>query len=229
MAINSFNVERMRQQWIEKNFISFEDFLVDADAEQIQQYYFNKPADYWDLAIYPDQNNLSAAYPIYRCKPGDPSIPERLKYIRELNDQNQFSYTYRRTEDHHYNLEVFKSAEFIKALEYITGYSGITLDPNYTFMNCYEEGHYNGLHTDGVNGRIAFVYHLSKNWKPWNGGLFVRMDWDWKNADAIVVPKFNNLVMFNVFGNAASGAPHFVTEIAQGCKNKRISFTGWYK
>jgi hypothetical protein len=31
--------------------------------------------------------------------------------------------------------------------------------------------------------------------------------------------------MFDVEG----GAPHLVTEIAQGVNNKRISFTGWYQ
>jgi Rps23 Pro-64 3,4-dihydroxylase Tpa1-like proline 4-hydroxylase len=76
-----------------------------------------------------------------------------------------------------------------------------------------------------MNGRIAFVFHISQDWNVWDGGLFMGMDWDWKTITKVVVPPFNTLTMFDV----SNGMPHYVSEVAQNCDNKRISFTGWYQ
>ncbi len=98
-----------------------------------------------------------------------------------------------------------------------------------TFVSCYTAGDFNGPHTDGDNGRLAFVYHLSKNWKPEYGGLFLRMEDDFQTVNKVVVPPFNSLTIFDTKGHGTSGTPHLVTEIAQACTNKRIGFTGWYQ
>ena len=49
-----------------------------------------------------------------------------------------------------------------------------------------------------MNGRIAFVFHISQDWNVWDGGLFMGMDWDWKTITKVVVPPFNTLTMFDV-------------------------------
>jgi len=151
-----------------------------------------------------------------------------MAYSLKVNDEVNFSYFYRRTEDYHPLLNCFAEDWFIKKLEYITGYENLQFNWDMTFISNYGPGHYNGPHTDGSNGRIAFVFHLSKDWKPWNGGLFLRMDHEWTKADAVISPSFNKFAMFNVFGDGY-GAPHLVTEVAQGCTNRRISYTGWYQ
>jgi Rps23 Pro-64 3,4-dihydroxylase Tpa1-like proline 4-hydroxylase len=76
---------------------------------------------------------------------------------------------------------------------------------------------------------VAFVYHLSKDWLPGYGGLFMRMDWDWKTVNKTLSPPFNTLAIFDTSGGDQGGSPHLVSEIAQGCNNKRISYTGWYE
>lgn len=229
IRFNFNNIEELRNKWRSNNAVVIGDLLDERAAQDLWEWYFYQPQEWWDLAIFPDPygHYEEGQYPLYRCKPNDPSIPQRIQHTLECNDRGDFSYMYRRTENYHPHLSAFHHPEFIKALEYITGYDNLGFEENMTFISCYESGHFNGPHTDGMNGRIAFVYHLSQNWKPWNGGLFARMDHDWKNADALIVPGFNKLAIFNVFGDDV-GAPHLVTEVAQGCSNKRISYTGWY-
>jgi len=54
------------------------------------------------------------------------------------------------------------------------------------------------------------------------------MDWDWKTVNKVVTPPFNTLTIFDTKWDGQPGAPHLVSEVAQGCDNKRISYTGWY-
>lgn len=228
--VNWSNIDFYRDNWRNKNAAILDNFFDEHSALELWSYYKNKPDYDYDLAVFPDHFGQyeEGAYPLYRCKPNDPSIPEREAYSRKVNDEGGFSYIYRRTEDYHPLLSVFESREFISKLEYITGYQDLQFTWDMTFISNYGPGHYNGPHTDGMNGRIAFVFHLSKDWRPWQGGLFLRMDDNWDNATAVISPSFNKFAMFNVFGNGY-GAPHLVTEVAQGCTNRRISYTGWYQ
>jgi len=232
LQVNFSNLDYYKEQWQRGNNAVLTDFFDEQSALNLWSYYYNKPDYEYDLAIFPDPNwdgNFEPnVYPLYRCKPGDPSIPSRIAHSLKVNDDGDFSYMYRRTEDYHPLLNCFAEDWFIKKLEYITGYENLQFTWDMTFISNYGPGHYNGPHTDGSNGRIAFVFHLSKDWKPWNGGLFLRMDHEWTRADAVISPSFNKFAMFNVFGDGY-GAPHLVTEVAQGCTNRRISYTGWYQ
>ena len=169
---------------------------------------------------------------MYDAQEGDPSIPERIAHAHEVNNRGEFGYMYYRAsiqrQKLHPYLNIFSTPAFEQYLSQITGHENLKYEDDYTFMNCYEEGHYNGPHTDGNNGRVAFVYHLSKDWLPGYGGLFMRMDWDWKTVNKVVVPPFNTLSIFDTEWQGQKGAPHLVSEVAQGCNNKRISYTGWY-
>jgi hypothetical protein len=55
------------------------------------------------------------------------------------------------------------------------------------------------------------------------------MDWDWKTINKVICPPFNTLSIFDTKWQEQEGAPHLVSEVAQGITNKRISYTGWYK
>jgi Rps23 Pro-64 3,4-dihydroxylase Tpa1-like proline 4-hydroxylase len=56
----------------------------------------------------------------------------------------------------------------------------------------------------------------------------MRMDWDWKTVNKVIVPPFNTLSIFDTTWQDKQGAPHLVSEVAQGIDNRRISYTGWY-
>mgnify|MGYP003859406593 CR=1 FL=1 len=232
--------EPLREQWLKNKVVNITPILPDTIANEVHQYYFNQPRNFWEFPISPDpyfdyvQNEVESPdyYHMYDAKEGDPSIPERIAHAHEVNNRGEFGYMYYRAsvrnQQLHPHLDVFQSKVFSDYLSYITGHTDLKYEADYTFMNCYEEGHYNGPHTDGNNGRIAFVYHLSKDWLPGYGGLFMRMDWDWKTVNKVVVPPFNTLSIFDTEWQGQRGAPHLVSEVAQGCNNKRISYTGWY-
>ena len=230
-------VKPLKEQWSKHKAVNIESIFPDLQVNTIHNYYYNQPDSWWDLILYPDvdfdyeQSRIDNPdyYHMYKTQTGDESIPRRLAHCHSLNDKGEFSYVYRRTNDistqlHPY-LDLFKSEKFRNYLSEITGHKNLEFSEGYSFVSNYESGHYNGPHTDGDNGRIAFVFHLSKDWKPEMGGLFMRMDWDFKTINKAICPPFNTLSIFDV----SNGAPHLVTEVAQGIDNKRISFTGWYQ
>lgn len=220
---------RLKSQFQTTGMVTVSDLLDLASAHHVWKYYYYQANNFWDLALYPDDfNDYGGQYNCYRTKPGDPKIPQLESYIRDLNSKGKFSYIYNRTDSTHQILEIFQSQEFIDIIGYITGYQNLKFDPLWTLVSCYDEGHYNGPHIDGINGRVAFVYHLSKDWLPSYGGLFLELSEDQKDTKKVVMPTFNKLVLLNVKGDA-KGIPHLVTEVSKGCKNKRLAYTGWYQ
>jgi Rps23 Pro-64 3,4-dihydroxylase Tpa1-like proline 4-hydroxylase len=227
------NWDNLREDFSRNNIVIIKDLLKSEIAEYIWSAYFHQDKNFWDLAIYPDKEKKSfqeGGYPVCVCKYNDVKSQEKIKYIRELNNStssNDFTYMYFRTQKNISYLNLWKLKEFKEKISYITEFQDLELHDNMNFVSCYEEGHYNGPHVDGIQGRLAFVYHLSKNWRPWYGGLFLRLDWNWSDVNSIISPPFNALALFNV-DRKNNGSPHLVTEVAQGIKNKRIAYTGWY-
>jgi len=92
-----------------------------------------------------------------------------------------------------------------------------------TFVSRYSENCFLSNHTDDVNGKLAFVCHLTKDWNPDFGGLYLDLR-DQNNIKAIN-PSFNKLVIFEV---TAGSSPHSVTQIVNNSNKERISVSGWY-
>lgn len=229
-------LKTLQRSWANNNVFNWNEFFPDDVANVLHNYYFNKHKDDWDLVVHPDPyfdyGNVGEGNPLteegyyhmFLTKDDDPTLPYRLEFAREAIANDQFAYVYRRINDFHPYLRWFSSEKFIKIVENLTGFKNLEYIPEYSFVSCYEEGHYNGPHTDGDNGRVAMVYHLSKDWKPYYGGVFMKTEWGNEVVTKAVNPPFNTLTMFNVVG----GAPHFVSEVVKGVKNKRIAFTAWY-
>jgi len=180
-------IENLKQQWDQNKVVNIPNLFPTLQANTIHDFYFNQPNDWWDLILYPDPDfdyeqsaiDNPGYYHMYKAKSDDPSIPRREEHCRNINDNGGFSYIYRRTNDlsiqlHPY-LELFQSKHFLDYISSITGYDDLEYSEKSTFVSNYESGHYNGPHTDGSNGRLAFVFHLSKDWKPEMGGLFMRL------------------------------------------------------
>lgn len=88
----------------------------------------------------------------------------------------------------------------------------------------YGSGDHSLPHTDHIGQRtIAYVWHLSKNWKPeWGGGLYWAQE---PLANAYLHASFNTLVLFSVTPHSA----HFVTTVSPHAKEKRLAFNGWWQ
>lgn len=90
----------------------------------------------------------------------------------------------------------------------------------------YRPGFYSLPHTDWAGQRtVAYVWHLSKDWKPeFGGGLY------WCSNDhskAYFHASFNTLVLFGVTTHSS----HFVTTVSPSIppSAKRLTFNGWYQ
>ena len=87
----------------------------------------------------------------------------------------------------------------------------------------YDAGDYSLPHSDWVGQRaVAYVWHLSKEWRPeWGGGLY----WAGRpQSQALYPPTFNTLVLFGVTPTSA----HFVTPVSSRARGLRLSFNGWW-
>lgn len=87
----------------------------------------------------------------------------------------------------------------------------------------YQSGDHSLPHTDWVAQRtVAYVWHLSKNWKPeWGGALYWAQN---DHAVATYPASFNTLVLFSVTTKSA----HFVTTVSPHHKGQRLTFNGWW-
>jgi len=230
--MNLPNFEPLKEEFKKNRAVSITPVLTDEAVKEVHNHYFNKKD--WKYVIYPDFIDHEHYYmPI--ISNDDSSRDNRIKHSRKTLDNGGFAYMYKRTQpssleyDLHPHLKQFFTPNFCQYLSQITGYDNLFTNIGNTFVSCYTSGDFNGPHTDGDNGRLAFVYHLSKNWRVENGGLFFRMEDDFHTVNKVIVPPFNSLTIFDTKGHRSSGTPHLVTEVSQACTNKRIGFTGWYQ
>ena len=89
----------------------------------------------------------------------------------------------------------------------------------------YLPGDHSLPHTDAIahaaehNRQVAFVWHLSRDWRSeWGGALF------WCPTSLYIAPEFNTLVLFNV----GPDTHHFVTTVSPYAQGKRLTINGWW-
>ena len=72
---------------------------------------------------------------------------------------------------------------------------------------------------NGEHRQVAFIWHLTKNWRPtWGGDLF------WCPKNRYIPPSFNTLLLFNV----GKDSLHFVTQVSPFAQAKRLAINGWW-
>ena len=88
----------------------------------------------------------------------------------------------------------------------------------------YRAGDHSLPHTDWVGQRtVAYVWHLSKEWRPeWGGNLYWAQN---PHARATYPASFNQLCLFSVTTKSA----HFVTTVSPHASQKRLTFNGWWQ
>ena len=85
----------------------------------------------------------------------------------------------------------------------------------------YRPGDYSLPHTDHALERtVAFVWHLTKGWKPSWGGQLV-----WCPAGKALEPRFNWLTIFLVDHKSL----HFVAPVSSHAVGKRFAINGWWR
>lgn len=211
------------------------------ELEQIEGLYqwLNEgmPKDWWYKTFMPHEysgsfghsGNTQYLLNTERNKPYSEVMYKHAKYSLHIED---FSYSFFRTRDDHVKTckcvecQVRKSLESKETLKWIYENTGVEVTKAHElFASWYDKGDFLSKHSDTDNGKVGFVLSLTKDWIPEYGGLLNIMDKDWKEIRNVVVPRFNEIILFDT---ADINSPHFVSEVVTNGV-KRIAYTGWYE
>ena len=217
-------LEKYRELYQKNRTVTITDLFSEEDANQIWEDY--KAHEGFEVCFFTGEKDDAGHTPLRFAPKGSYDYTLWTDNVNEMMTSNQFTYRFSRTNWRHLELiKLWESKMFISALSYITGNeTELSWHSDSTFTSKYEEGDFLSIHTDENHGRVAFVYQITKDWLPQNGGLFQRLP-DWINIDKTVVPQFNQLTLFDVSGQ---GVPHMVTSVANGVKNVRMGYSGWF-
>jgi Rps23 Pro-64 3,4-dihydroxylase Tpa1-like proline 4-hydroxylase len=194
--------------------VTLPNIFPDSQVKEIWESYINRKD--FEVNFFTDK--------IITTKKGSKEYFELTKQVNNMVSQDKFCYRFSRTSWTHPYLEtLWSNPAFVDTISYITEYQNLTWVRESTFTSKYESGDFLYTHTDKGNGRIAFIYQLTKDWLPGYGGLFMRMN-NWIDIDSAVLPKFNQLTIFDV---ANEGTPHIVTQVVPNLNNARIAYSGW--
>jgi len=217
-------IEKYKETWKKNKTVTIKDLFSEEDATQIWQDY--KDHKGFEPCFFTGEAEEDGSVPLRFASKGSPNYTLWTTKVNEMNANNEFTYRFSRTNWMHGRLvELWRNEMFLSTISYITGEEEqLIWDRDRTFTSKYEEGDFLNRHTDHNHGRVAFVYQLTKDWNVQHGGLFHRLP-DWQNVDKTVVPQFNQLTLFDVSGE---GVPHMVTPVANGIKNARMGYSGWF-
>lgn len=242
----NLNIREIGENFIKTGRAEIDNFLDENTANHMH-YFYNElyPAEWWSVssvpALYKNGGNSDEIYDEYnQCDrfqntaENQASIKTVYEFAHKANGEGKFAYFfYRSFNDHPRDCvcqecqltRFFSTPEFIAFLNNITGNSLNITKPFTIFTSKYSQGCFLNTHTDDMNGNLAFVYHLTKDWRPDYGGLFTAQDKQ-RNVLKTVTPGFNKFVCFRV-GDYVT--PHSVTQVSHNVPKHRISLTGWYK
>lgn len=236
MKINkNLNLRLLREKFAKDKIIEINDFLEEEDAELIRRFLFtDMPEDWWSTSILINRGqNLEVGH--FRRVPGNQKeIEEKSLLAADSFASGAFSYVFDRTLGDHFaqcpcaecNFKAFlKTEPLLTTMSTVSAYE-ITKS-NEIFASRYTSGQFLSPHHDKAKGKIGFVYNLSKNWRPEHGANLHVMEDDYLTVKKVIVPKFNNLILFDI--PSYNGIPHFVSHVAPSINNKRISMAGWFE
>lgn len=133
---------------------------------------------------------------------------------------------------HHHNIYDVEqqSAEMLIAgmifssqatIDFVTALAGSDCSgPVHQSASWYMPGDHSTPHSDAVSDRkVAFVWHLARNWDASWGGHLV-----WMSGDRIFPAAYNQLYIFDTHRSGR----HFVMPVAATASEKRLCWNGWW-
>ena len=228
--IDSIDILKLKEQFKNHNRIVINNFLLNDHAESFYEFYNEKmPSNWWHASSYPSFTKGESHEFIPVTDENYHTIQINKSYSNKCLNDNVYSYFFYRTLTHnegcnctHCSINDFLcTPKMVNILNEITD---LKLEkPTTIFANKYTSDCFLATHTDDGNGRLAFVLHLTKDWNPCWGGLY--MDHTDPYNIKTLLPSFNKMVMFKVGNNQT---PHSVSCVTNNLTRKRISVTGWY-
>jgi len=238
--INSnLDTDKLKKVFKENRSVQIFDFLTPASANLFYDFLNTAmPEDWWSTSVLVNDSGAKG----YSVKPQHlRRKPENLQLIEDLHRgannsfvSGRFCYSFDRTTgDHGKNCPCVEChfRKFLNSDTTINFLSNITdlniKETGEVFASRYRTGQFLSPHHDQNKGQIGFVYNITKNWKPQYGGALHFMSDDYNAVTKVVFPTFNRVTLFDIV--TRNGVPHFVSHVAPGIREKRISYTGWFK
>jgi Rps23 Pro-64 3,4-dihydroxylase Tpa1-like proline 4-hydroxylase len=225
-----FYVEEFKKNKV----IVIQDFLIEDQAEMFCTWLSEEmPSTWWDVSTVPSRGDENVAF-VRNLEENQKEIMQNYKYATSHFATGEFSYNFHRTQNNHIEGCDCHECEFRKwlasedNLSFISKITGTKYShTDEVFAACYLPGDFLSPHIDSPNGTLGFVYQMTKNWLPQYGGLLHFMDDNKENIERIEVPTFNTLTLFHL--PPRKGKWHFVSHVAPGVPELRLSYTGWFK
>jgi SM-20-related protein len=230
----TLDIQKYLEEFKNNKVVVIPNFLKEIEADKLYNWFSEEmPSNWWDVSSFPSKDHDSVNF--IRNEPENlETIRENYLYTLEKFSEGRFAYNFFRTKKNHFDDCSCHECEFRNWLEdkenldFISKIAG----QEYTgtdevFAACYTVGDYLSPHVDSPNGTLGFVYQMTKNWLPEYGGLLHFMDDDRKVVERIEVPQYNSLTLFYLPEN--KGKWHFVSPVAPGTPEIRLSYTGWFK
>lgn len=223
----NLNINDIRDEYSIKKRISIKDIFDSSFAILFYKTIIKIPSSAWNIVC--GVENTKYEKPL--TKKNKKSNEDNARKARKTFGEDSFSYVFYRTmcdekirflpEKTMRNL--LMSPYFMDLIYKITNIKVTQL--NQVFLSKYKSGNFLAPHSDINNGKIAFVFNFSVNWKPQYGGILHFLSEDRTNIIDSYVPMFNSMMIFEI---PKDGIPHFVSHIAPNVKRSRYALTGWY-
>jgi len=223
----NLNINDISDKYSIKKRISIKDIFDSSFAILFYKTITKIPSSAWNIVC--GVENTKYEKPL--TKKNKKSNDDNAKKARKTFGEDGFSYIFYRTmcdEKIRFLPEktirnLLMSPYFMDLIYKITNIKVTQL--NQVFLSKYKSGNFLAPHSDINNGKIAFVFNFSVNWKPQYGGILHFLSEDRTNIIDSFVPMFNSMMIFEI---PKDGIPHFVSHVVPNVKRSRYALTGWY-
>ena len=225
-------ISTYKEDFVKNRRVVINNFLEKEFAEKLYNYYtVEMDKRYW-CATYMPSLKFPGDWEWWRNTPENRyNMQQAYQHVCNARDHGMFSYFFYKTmsstmekvnsEVYNETMSFFNGSQMIEFINNITDLNITVADK--TFVSRYAENCFLSNHTDVVNGKLAYVCHLTKNWNIDWGGLYLNLS-DLSNIK-VINPEFNKLVVFEVINDVS---PHCVTQVVSNSNKERISVSGWY-
>lgn len=228
------DIDSIRENFLRNRYVVIRDFLLPEYAEVLHNWFTNEmPTDWWFSSSTPREDGESGFLKIQNTEENLPYIAETHQYVLSKMFEGDFSYHFHRTIDDHTDICTCTECGFRRwtnSEENINFLNQLVEEPvsqaDSMFAAAYLPNDFLSPHVDSPNGRLGYVYQLTKDWKPQYGGNLHFMN-DYESIEEVSIPEFNTLTLFDL--PEGEGKLHFVSTVSPGVEELRLTYTGWFE
>ncbi|GAB5522887.1 MAG: hypothetical protein Roseis2KO_07590 [Roseivirga sp.] len=230
MTNKNLNLVELKNCYLENNQVLIKGFAEPDFAESIYQAINEIEPDKWDHYFFPESSMSRVMKKIPLIDDNKIFLQLSMALARLEYEKGNFSYSFKKPSAYrdakaqglYARCKAFLESECFKStVAKIAGLNHLKLE-NW-FISKYEEGDFLSKHNDTENGKIGFVFYLSKKWEPSYGGsleFYLR-----KTGEHLFSyePDFNQLLLF-----AIENDPPLLHEVLPVKADvERIAISGW--